>query len=323
MTEQAQQPEVKEPNTRLSLSADDDSLIVWFFYCCQYSDKSILTQSLKITLAQAYDRFIEIQNSKELMQRCLDHMKNDILGYKPPPFSRGDLYYYSKIKKSLNILDQNQIMEKFPLLFHPAITPAEMHKKTITARDSSNLSIDSYIQEINESVAGHELVPFPGDFEDPIDVVRKQMNQNTETDQIDVQLHVNQLIDDAFKDVPSNTYAILIGQFCNFIVDKSISKIGRNSPRIKVDINIEDPEKNDVSKISRHHCTLQLAKDLQFYMRIFGSYILVNGELICCGQTVLLKHKDILDIGGQPLIFLENVELFKKLRSMSSTPKHE
>lgn len=316
MTEQTTPTEKKDVPSRRGFSAEDDAFIMWFFYCCQYSDKNILTTALKITIRQAYDRFLEVKNNPILKDRCLNYVKNNLFSFKPVPISRLDLYYYSKIKRTLNILDQNQIMEKFPLLFHPAISPLEMHKKTITSPDSLNLGIEGYITETQQSVEGLELEPFPGNFADPVEEVRKLMDQQVDIEQVNIKKEIDSLIANAFNDAPPKTYAALIGQFCIHYIDKAVVKIGRNSPKIKVDIDVEDTEKNDLSKISRHHCTLFLAKDLKFYIKIFGKTIIINGELFNQDQVILMKNHDIIDIGGQPLIFVENQEIMSKIRSL-------
>ena len=109
-----------------------------------------------------------------------------------------------------------------------------------------------------------------------------------------------------------NDFYALRGPGSPRIINKACCKIGRQS-LFNDDIDICITNQN-LKKLSRHHATINLTTDMNFYMTIFGSNAIVNGIVFEKGKIVKLNHGDIIDLGGYLFIFIENLTLMSTLR---------
>jgi hypothetical protein len=99
------------------------------------------------------------------------------------------------------------------------------------------------------------------------------------------------------------------------VLKKARMVFGRASPKWKPDVNVADL---NLQSISRLHCTIALAVDLNLDVKCDGNSMIVNGSVFGKGSMVRLNDHDIIDYGGACFVFFENEALLEQLRSLKS-----
>ena len=68
--------------------------------------------------------------------------------------------------------------------------------------------------------------------------------------------------------------------------------------------------------VCRQHCGISFCSDGKFYLTVFGRDVFINGELFYKNQNIQLKNHDIIDVGGIPLMFVENPTFRMKVNAL-------
>ena len=313
----------RDPRQREGFTSVEDAIISWFYFCEQFTDTKKLQQYIQnLPISTTTARFIEILNSPELIQRTRKELKDDILGYKPATPTLFEEYYLIRAIELLKPKDFDEILVKFPQFFHPSRTPSSLRqmeerlkKKGIINSELAQVQIDQFMSEVRSKIGETPLLPFPGDYEDPVAEVEKLMGDSDEMDGEQMLPSLDDVIADADKKMTKGTFAVLIGQSGVFPINKTKIIVGRKSPKSKAEIDIDSSDADALSHVSRHHIEITLSNDLRFYVKVLGKLIIINGQIYTQSQVILLKDLDVIDAGGRVLLFHENKQLFDRIRS--------
>ena len=175
----------KDPRNREGFTPAEDGLITWFFFNEPITNYKKITQILFdkpfSVLAQ---RFQEIINSPELLQRVKKEINNDIINFKPTTSTIFEDYYYLKAKEILKPKESDEIFYSYPFFFHPSRNSTflksadeRLAKKFITNSEDAKAVIDQFRQKIREEIGDMPLEAFPGGFEDPVAEVSKYLGE--------------------------------------------------------------------------------------------------------------------------------------------------
>lgn len=305
-------------------SAADDALVVWLVLCSPFSEFKRVVSSIHELqtkrLESIIPRFFEIMDDPELVQRVNTECKGDIIGYRAATWARHEQLSLLRLVRNNKKCSQQVFLTKFPMLFHPSRSAASLNATYMRLRgkegsfDNQLSQFESYCKGILTEVEGKELLPFPGGFADPVAEIEKVL----EAEKLDVDVPTVEK-DNTFDAIRKRTadmmtpktLACLVGEGNIRAIRKSKVMIGRSSPRCKPDIDLADLH---LQSVSRNHCELFLAKDLNFYITCHGNMVIVNGVIYKKGQTIRIHERDLIDIGGCVFVFMENLSLMKSLR---------
>ena len=268
-------------------------------------------------------RFNEIINSPELIQRVNAECRNDIIGYKSIPWTRHENLSLIRLFQNNRKCMLAQLLLKFPMLFHPSRTASSLNAAFVRLKTKDHDTISEQHNQFKQSVdkirdecKGLKLLPFPGGFEDPKEEVERCLKppekENTEEDQPDYNLEALRAA--ANEKLTKKSFAALVTSGSVKLVEKCRTVFGRASPKCTPDVDLAE---FNLQSISRIHCAISLAVDLNFYIECIGNMIMVNTNIYNKGSIVQIHDCDLIDIGGVPFVFFENQELLKSLREAS------
>ncbi|KAH0786765.1 FHA domain containing protein [Histomonas meleagridis] len=302
-------------------TAQDDATVVWLLLCCPFSEFQRLLPTLQNKKVSSIgERFLEIINSEELLQRVCMTTHNDIIAYKAAPWTLLEQLSLVRLIHNNKKCNQVQFLSKFPMLFHPSRTASSLNAANVrlNSKDQASLeyqlnSFREYCKNIHNEVADMELLPFPGppDYKEQIQNYIQNENFKPDEPQIQRDQNIESIRQRAKERMTKKTFAVLVGPGNIRIIDKCKVVFGRRSPKCTPDIDLSDL---CLQSISRLHCSISLATDLRFYLEVLNNYVLVNGIQFGKGKFILLNDRDLIDIGGACFIFLENDDLMNQLR---------
>lgn len=318
--------EVLQPDPRgIKWTPSDDAFVVWLLLCCPFSEfqRSIPMLSNKRP-ETIVGRFLEIINNPELVQRVNSECKNDVIGYKPIPWTKHETLSLIRLVHNNKKCYQIQFLLKFPMLFHPSRTASSLNATFVRLKqkDHNTLSdqlsqFHSAVEKIREECKNLELLPFPGDKEiqdDPKSAIEKLLyppKSETEEDTIQ-EYNIETFRQVANEKMTKKSFGALITSGSVKLVEKCRTIFGRASPKCSPDVDLAE---FNLQSISRIHCAIFLAKDLNFYIECLGNMIIVNTCIFQKGSIIQIHDSDLIDIGGVPFVFFENLELVSNLRN--------
>lgn len=319
--------EVLPPDPRTIIwTPQDDALVVWLLLCCPFSEIQRPLQMLQNKRPEAIvSRFNEIINNPDLIQRVNSECRNDIIGYKAAPWTKHETLSLIRLVHNNRKCNHLQFLLKFPMLFHPSRTASSLNATNVRlkSKDHSTLSdqllqFNAAVDKIHEECKDLELLPFPGeeDFqEDPKTVIEKLIYppepEKEESSMQEYSIETFRQI--ASEKMTKKTFAALITSGSVKLVEKCRTIFGRASPKCNPDVDLAEFNKQSISRI---HCGIFLAKDLNFYIECIGKMIMVNTCIFQKGSIIQIHDGDLLDIGGVPFIFFENRELLTSIRNV-------
>ncbi|OHS99675.1 hypothetical protein TRFO_08312 [Tritrichomonas foetus] len=117
-----------------------------------------------------------------------------------------------------------------------------------------------------------------------------------------------------YSQFQDNDLSALFGYLDIHRITKTQVYIGRSSPKIKSDIDLAP---YNMQTVCRQHCIISFCSDTKFYLTVLGRDVIINSQLFYKGQIIQLKNRDMIDIGGVPLMFIENPRFRKKLDELN------
>ncbi|EAY21790.1 FHA domain containing protein [Trichomonas vaginalis G3] len=311
----------KSKNTQ-PWSASEDTLVVWLVLSCPFSEFSKQAAALpNRSPSEIVERFTVIMNDPELTERVNHESHNDILSYRPVPWTTLETYNLVRLCHQNKRCIPTTFLERFPSMFHPSRTATaittmdeKLRQKEQSSIESQNAIWRQYQDEIYKFVDNHDLVAFPGS-EDPVKDVTEFIK--SETDNLLKQeeqtkgLSFDVITSKVEGKWTKKSFAVLVGGTDVRLIESTNVVFGRASPKCKPDVDLAYL---NLQSISRRHCAIKLCTDLRFYIECLGAIVIVNGSIFKKGSIVRLHDKDIIDIGGAPFVFVENHSLMDSLR---------
>ena len=305
-------------------TASEDSLIVWLLLVTPFSEfprvLSIIRELQNKRTELFVQRFLEVIRSPELTQRAVAECKPDVICCRTAAWEKREhLSLLRLIHNNNRKCQQHVFLTRYPALFHPSRTAAALTamagrlKTKEGSYESGIAQFREFVKKVSDEAAGKELLPFPGGYEDPVAEVQRILDSEEGPKEEEVKKD---------EDLPAvrarvaemmtpKTFACLVAPGKVKCVRRPRVVFGRESPKCKPDVDLSDM---NLQSISRQHCILSLAKDLNFYMRCLGNMIIVNGKVFKKGEIVRIRDADLIDIGGACFVFLENGTLMTSLR---------
>lgn len=314
-----------DPRT-IKWTSADDALVVWLLLCCPFSEfqRGVVMLSNKRTEA-IVSRFLEIINSPELIQRVNTESKYDIIGYKPIPWTKHETLSLIRLVHNNKKCNQLQFLLKFPMLFHPSRTASSLNATYVRLKTKDHNSIsdqlsqfNAAVEKIHEECKSLELLPFPGEEDvqaDPKGAIEKLLYtpKSEAEDESAKEYNIETFRQVANEKMTKKSFAALVTSGSVKLVEKCRTIFGRASPKCSPDVDLAE---FNLQSISRIHCAIFLAKDLNFYIECLGNHmIMVNTGIFQKGSIVQIHDSDLIDIGGVPFVFFENLELISNLRN--------
>jgi len=289
-----------EESAKTNWSSMEDCLIVWYFFCApigEVFDKSIVPPNVNIR--DIMKRFYIIMNSPVLIERVKQSSRENIFDFKRVPFSQMEDFFLSAANKKLNKTGTVSIMKKYGNMFHPSRSHESLASRLFVL---TNLKKESYVYQLNMFNQAKEFKFIANSQQN------RGISQAKSLAQRNSWLSVQEKAQGLMQ---KGQLAVLVGRGPPLFITQHITKIGRRSQFLSVEIDLSHLH---AAHVSRLHCAIFMFKDFRFYMEAIGSSVIVNGHLILKGSMCLLKSGDIIDIGGCLFMFVEKETIFTKLR---------
>lgn len=321
--------EAVSPDPRnLKWSPSDDTLVVWILLCCPFSEFQRCIPMLSNRQPEKIvARFLEIIQNPSLIQRVITECRGDIIGYKTAPWSPHENLSLIRLVHNNRKCNHVQFLLKYPMLFHPSRTASSLNAAYVRlkSKDHSSLTeqlnvFNSFVQKVHDECQNLDLLPFPSEKEvqdDPKTVLEKLISPvpvETEEPQ-PPNYNIETFRESANNRMTKKSFAALVTSATVKTIEKARTVFGRASPKCTPDIDLAE---FNLQSISRNHCAIMLAKDLNFYIECLGNMIMVNTQLFNRGAIIQIHDCDLIDIGGVPFIFFENKEILTVLRNSLS-----
>lgn len=300
-----------------SWSAKDDALVFYILAICPFLD---IEQNANLlphkTPTDIIDRFEELMNTPSLQKRLLKEFPPNSFVYDSLPFTESEKYSLHKIIES-NPVDITKTIATVPYLFNPIRTPKEIAKELLRIKKESKLGDypkNYYVNEYLEYVEKACNLDIPGNYKGKKSF-RPHFHKKLKHESLK-QVSSSNTVEITFEELEAfvnsqferSDLAALVGFMSLHKIQKTRVVIGRESPFIKVDIDLS---KYCMQSVSRNHCFISFCSDGKFYLTVLAREVLINAEMFYKGQNIQLKNHDIIDIGGVPLMIIEN-PLFRK-----------
>lgn len=304
-------------------TAIDDTFVVWLVLCSPFSEFKRVFSSIQELQSKKLEtiipRFLEIMDSPELIDRVNTECKGDIVSYRTATWARHEQLSLLRLVRNNKKCSPQVFLSKFSTLFHPCrsssalMTSMRLHTKE-GSFENQLAQFKEYCDAIHKEVEGKELLPFPGSCANPVSEVERVLEQ----EKLDADVPALEK-DETFADLRKRasefmtvkTLACMVGEGNIRPIRKPKVVFGRSSPRCKPDIDLADLR---LQSVSRNHCLLFFATDLNFYIKCLGNMVMVNGTMYKRGEIIKIHDRDLVDIGGCVFVFLENLELMRALR---------
>lgn len=298
----------------------EDANLIWLLMSCPFTDhsKPIVSYFPFRAIQEIFQRYNEILESKELSQRVIKEANGDILTYKPIPWTKSEFCSLARLSDLNGKCLPSQFLASFPSLFHPARYAGSLLSTYNRLRNhgQNSYSIQNQIfqefrSQIQKEIQGIKLESFPSLSEDP-ELALRNIIQSDEslTSQSNSIFSIQTLIQ---KQMSKKTFAALVGIGSPRFLNRTKTSLGRSSPKIKPDIDLSDL---NIQTISRKHCNINVCSDLNLYLEVLSKNVIINGVVFQRNAKIRLQNGDILDIGGAPFVFIENIELLTTLRQI-------
>lgn len=289
-------------------SAADDHLVFYIYGVCPFLD---VKRHLKLlpnkSASEIYERFTKIMHEPKLQARLLEKYDDNLIYNGNLPFSPSENYSLQKIYET-NKRHWERIISTCPYLFNPSRSPKSImtYVRTNVKKESKRNTLEKeyYIKkylsfittvckfksicDIKPEIHPIQDLSMPELFKSPIPKDLRSL-QNCMAF-INSQFHHSDL-------------AGLFGFLEFHKIKKTRVVIGRPSPRLKTDIDLA---LYNMQTVCRQHCAITFCSDGRFYLTVLGRDVFINSEIFYRDQNIQLKNYDMIDIGGVPLIFLEN-----------------
>lgn len=287
---------VPDPRTNV-WSAKDDALVIYILAICPFvnirQNENLLPEK---TLQDIYSRFQVIMKNPRLQKRLLKEFPKIDLFDKYLPFSESDKYSLNRIIEN----NPNAIIETisaFPDLFNPIESPIS------TAKELLRIKKESETKNCHKKFAVNQYFDFLEKFVNNSKKNRRITKRRPKLTINRTERTFSELEDFVNSKFDRSDLAALVGFMSLHKIQKTRVIIGRESPFVKVDIDLTCYR---MQTVSRNHCYISFCSDGKFYLSVLAREVLVNAELFYKGQNVQLKNHDIIDIGGIPLMLFEN-----------------
>ncbi|KAK8887800.1 Microspherule protein 1 [Tritrichomonas musculus] len=306
----------------------DDAYVVYLLLCCPFTEfqRNIPMLSNKCPKA-IVSRFQEIISNPALIQKVNNECKSDIISYKSAPWTKHENLSLIRLVHNNKKCNHLQFLIKYPMLFHPSRTASSLNASFVRLKSKDHISLsdqlsqfNAAVEKIHEECKNLELLPFPGESElkeDPKTAIEKllyppKLEKEESTTQ---EYNIESFRQTANEKMSKKSFAALVTSGAVKLVEKCRTIFGRASPKCTPDVDLAE---FNLQSISRNHCAIFLAKDLNFYIECLGSMIMVNTYIFQKGNIVQIHDTDLLDIGGVPFVFFENKELMENLRNVAN-----
>jgi hypothetical protein len=244
--------------------------------------------------------------------------RGDIVGYKIPPWTRHQqLPLMRLVQNNSQRCLSSQFVATYPLLFHPCRSASSLSATHARLRSKGQDfeyvlgQFREFCQAIHNEVQNEELLDFPGDGSG-IDEFTRERSEKVNERSVSPDATLESLRERTAGLVTPTDFGALVGPDNVRVLRKAQTVFRRTSPKCKPDIDLTDLGLQSVSRI---HCKLSLAHDLNFYVTCLGKSILVNGCVFRTRAVIQIKDRDLIEVGGAAFIFFENQELMDQLRT--------
>ncbi|EAX90322.1 FHA domain containing protein [Trichomonas vaginalis G3] len=299
-------------------TAEEDAFCVWCFFCSPVASFPNLTDIPgSHTPQQILERFLQLMKQPLLLERVKQFCNNNIFQFRGQiPFTTVEDYYLVNSLRLENTSEASDVTKTFGNYFHISRTLAQLRSRqfalSISGKSLYQTQLDDFIKFKKEILKKYT--------EDQLTQIANTVDQLTpyflsHAVNIPFMEELTKVLDEVDKKVQSEfqrgEYAALLGKLGPHKITKPKTLIGRNSQFIGVDIDLTPYH---IQTISRKHASIKLCTDFNYYIECLGSNIIINGKLLLPGEVAKLSHRDIIDIGGCLLLFLQNNHVHEGIR---------
>ncbi|KAK8900303.1 Microspherule protein 1 [Tritrichomonas musculus] len=269
------------------------------------------------------DRFFEILKSPELQKRANKYMNYDLVHFHRVKFSIPEEYQTFNASRLLRNNNPIKILRFFQPTFHLTRSPnsivaLQFKKKQMNTNYNTCLSefikykkylislcTKEELDELNFDYTPDDFAPY---------IIQNLAQQMTPVNIYQTFANIANYLQIPFR---KNDFYAIRGPGSPHIINKAICKIGRQSlfSEDGLDVCITNSK---LKKLSRHHATISLSTDMNFYLAIYGENAIVNGLIFRKGKIIRIRNGDVIDLGGYLFIFIENMSLMSSLREACS-----
>lgn len=304
-------------------TGSEDAQLVWLLLVSPFSEFPrvlSLVRELQGKKPETFvSRFLEVLHNPELTQRAVSQCKPDVLCCRTAAWEKHEQLSLLRLAHNNKKCPLQVFMQRYPALFHPSRTSASLIATSgrLKDKDGSYESLISqfkeYVRKVSEEAQGKDLLPFPGGYDDPVAEIQKILDSEEGPKQEEIKKDEDMAAVRArvADFMTPKTFACLVAPGKVKCIRRPKVVLGRSSPKCKPDVDLSDM---NLQSISRMHCVLTLAKDLNWYVKCVRKMVIVNGKVFKKGCVVRIKDTDLIDIGGACFVFLENGTLMTSLR---------
>lgn len=299
-------------------SAKDDACVFYILAICPFIDiKRNIKMLPRKTSVDIYDRFKKIMKTPQLQDRLMQRFSGNFVD-DSLPFSESEIYAMSKIFRDSHRKAIDTVAG-IPYLFNPIRTPDAIFKQVIHMKKKLQLNdyqSNYYIRRYLTFVKKIRSIKTVHSYHEKIQLESGSLSKKLKNKPIEY-ISNNKSFDDIEtflnSQFRSSDLAILFGFMSIHKIQNTRVIVGRQSPKVKVDINLS---MYCMQTVCRQHCGISFCSDGKFYLTVFGRDVFINGELFYKNQNIQLKNHDIIDVGGIPLMFVENPTFRMKVNAL-------
>lgn len=270
------------------------------------------------TISDVQKRFFNVLSKKILTERVRQNCKHDITKV-PEPVQYTVLEDYALVngQRIMGTSSPAKIVEMMEPMLNISRSIPELKNRLFQLENKGMLNYNAQLNRFKEYK--NEIIEKYKDTELPeIEISEEDLKEyfidpEDAKPSLNIGEVISQISDKAQEFFGNSDLACLMGRTGPLMISKVITKVGRQSQFVEVDIDLSPMKTNT---ISRMHAIIRLCKDFNFYISCRGSNLIINGKILMRDETALLNHGDILDIGGCLFVFIERLEFMTKIRGM-------
>lgn len=302
-------------------TTEDDCCVIYLCLSVPFSEfekeRNILPN---YTPKQIFERFNELIKDGDLSKKILKNDPN-ILQHRKVPFSSIEKFNLSRLTRE-NKFSPDLFLKNAPELFHVTRTAKDLNEQNEIMKKDNDVTIESqkiefykFRQDVLKVISGADLIDFEGS-DKAGQIINSMMSSKDNNVELDIKQKITvELIESRVEDKwNKKVFAALVGKGEVRLLTRPNCLIGRTSPKCNPDIDLSDLK---LQSISRKHCEIKLCKDINFYLTCIDGIVIINGIVFRKESVIRLNNRDILDIGGAPFMFLENLSLLEPVRQQN------
>ncbi|KAH0791291.1 microspherule protein 1-like isoform X1 [Histomonas meleagridis] len=235
------------------------------------------------------------------------------------PFTQDEDFALLTYIRNENEISFPDFMNKFGFVFKPCRSMKSIIDRLNEIRnlDPSEF-LNEYVQKVTNEYKFHlsTVNTKNASFYGHNRCIPNNVNIEYEKEKVDAEINMLESNLQIFSSSMKDCLAILRGENFEYRMCRESVMIGRGTADFDVDVDLTSAGLTSCTHVSRNQALLSFMDDFNFYLENIGNrQFRVNGKLIPCGCSCILKPGAILDFMDALLIFIPNMKFISDLKT--------